>query len=272
LDTRLGSDLSASLSLGLALARRLGDGRRARLKIVTLSVWLAVLGRQLRRPVVLRLRAGAIRVRFSVLDFSTLQALGEVFLEEQYAVDLPEPPKRILDLGSHLGASVLYFRSRYPQARIVAVEPSASLFPILCRNLSGLADLMLHRAAVQATPGTTTFWDAPQSWLGSTTPPPGARQPTRVDVVTIDSLCDAEGWSEVDLLKLDIEGAEFEALEVIERPARFRAVVGELHASPGSENSDRVLARFSSDFVVQTNSPGPGVNHTIFSAVRRDES
>ena len=72
---------------------------------------------------------------------------------------------------------------------------------------------------------------------------------------------------EVDLVKIDVEGAEFDVLPGSERLAEVATVVGEVHAPPGTPESVALLATLTG-FVVTTNEPGEDVPFTVFRATR----
>ena len=91
--------------------------------------------------------------------------LDQVFRQHQYAFDqwpssneifalierrrVENKRPLIVDAGANIGASVVYFASKIPSARIVAIEPAADNFDLLKRNTSGL-DVEPHLAALGA--------------------------------------------------------------------------------------------------------------------------
>jgi hypothetical protein len=56
-------------------------------------------------------------------------------IQGQYGFDLPFQPRVILDAGANIGLTSVYFAKKYPHARIVAIEPEASNFDVLTRNV-----------------------------------------------------------------------------------------------------------------------------------------
>ena len=63
-------------------------------------------------------------------------ALHQIFIEEEYEPLALSHPTAILDLGANVGYSSAYFLSKYPTARVVAVEPDPQNYALCCRNLS----------------------------------------------------------------------------------------------------------------------------------------
>jgi FkbM family methyltransferase len=143
---------------------------------------------------------------------------------------------RILDCGSNIGMSVIYFKDLYPAATIVALEPDPAIFPYLEENvrLNGLDRVELVHAAVADRTGTLTFFsDAKYASRlvgdGDSTPLEG-RQRFEVAAVRLDSLLNEP----VDFMKMNIEGAETRALEAAGEALRnVREMIIEYHHLPG---------------------------------------
>lgn len=216
----------------------------------------------------LRPRRGALTVSlqgpggplaFTVPDYSGLKVLWEVFVDGEYAAAPEAPPRAILDLGANAGATCLYFRLRYPRARIVAVEPNPDLVPILHSNVDGLGVEVLA-AAVAPVEGSVDFHPHAQSWHGSTALVHGAA--VRVPAVALDDLI-AE---DVDLVKIDVEGAELEVIPASRRLPGLAAVIGEIHALKGSAEMERVLEALEG-FDVELAPQPAGVPFRLFRAV-----
>lgn len=70
-------------------------------------------------------------------------ALKEVIEQEEYKRvsdwEIPEDAK-IIDLGSNIGMSILYFDKKYPKAKFIAVEPDKDNYRILSTNTRFLRD------------------------------------------------------------------------------------------------------------------------------------
>jgi FkbM family methyltransferase len=163
---------------------------------------------------------------------------------------------------------VLFFTLRYPGADIVAVEASPQLFPILEANVGDLPGVTLRHAAVSAERGDVVFYEGTSSWSGSTRSGDWVRSATEtaVEGIPLDELL-AE--SPPDLVKIDIEGGEFDVLPTSERLAEVETVLGEIHAPPESPDSDRLLALFEGCELSSTRrDPAISQASTVFSAFR----
>jgi FkbM family methyltransferase len=133
----------------------------------------------------------------------------EIFIDEPYRITLPPSP-RILDCGANTGMSLAYFYSRHPDARITAFGPDKMNFGFLAQNckLNGwTADL--RQVALDRGPGERTWYTfEPAGTLQSgfrtefSSAAPKATYPVRT--AGLSEYIDGH----VDLLKLDVEGAE----------------------------------------------------------------
>ncbi len=133
-------------------------------------------------------------------------------------------------MGANIGLSVLYFRARYPDAVIYAVEPHPESVRKLRCNLASVRDVHILESAVGRQDGTLELSDAPGYSIGVSAhreDDGGGR--IAVPVRRLESVMSDVGLEWVDLLKLDIEGAELDALSPFPVARRAGAVVGELH-------------------------------------------
>jgi len=157
---------------------------------------------------------------------------------------------------------------RYADAEIVGLEPSPRLFRCLAANVAGLPNVTVHHAAVGVGDAPVTFYEGTASWAGSTL----ADQPVQRDsAVTVAGLAlDDLLAPGVDLMKIDIEGGEFEVLPVSSRLADVRTIIGEIHAPPGSEEVRQLLALLPGREIETTPlDPAWPAIYTVFSAVRQ---
>ncbi len=148
----------------------------------------------------------AIRLRTS--DIPTYR---EVFLQQAYRISLRQAPAVIVDAGANIGLTSVYFAIRYPAARIIAVEPEASNFALLKANTSSYANVTPVRAALWKENTGIDVIDPGKGKWGFQTVANGERPGLqRVPGMTVDALMDSCGLDAIDVLKIDIEGAEKE--------------------------------------------------------------
>jgi FkbM family methyltransferase len=160
----------------------------------------------------------------------------DIFIHRIYHFEASCRDPVILDCGSNIGMSILYFKHVYPQARIIGFEPDPAIFPYLEENtaMRGLTDVRLVQAALGLQEGTLTFYsdgkdgsclaeyipsDIPEGWARYVVP----------CVRLWDYLAEP-----VDFLKMNIESAEWKVLADSEdRLRQVQEMVIEYHHLPG---------------------------------------
>jgi FkbM family methyltransferase len=113
----------------------------------------------------------------------------------------------IYDCGANIGMSVLNYRRLYPHSRVLAFEPDPKIAAVLRGNLARnkASDVEVVQAAVWIKSGVISFFM--EGADGSRVLPDVEGKSSAVTVPCIDF---AEFIKEpIDLLKMDIEGAEF---------------------------------------------------------------
>jgi len=133
-----------------------------------------------------------------------------VLVCQQY--DLPfvnHSPRLIIDGGANVGFATRFFAHKFPQARILAVEPDPSNFALLVENTARLPNVTPLQAAIWSrTAGMDLENPSAPGWsrrVRETGTAAGG-----VQAVTIPDLLELAKLDQIDVLKLDIEGAEVE--------------------------------------------------------------
>jgi FkbM family methyltransferase len=132
-----------------------------------------------------------------------------------------KPPAVIYDVGAHVGSWTRLAKSLYPSARIEAFEPLPVHFGGFRAATAAWTDVRLHRCALGRQAGTATLHVADLSAASSLLPltrlcqdeygvRPASAQ--AVPVEALDELAAREQLPPPDLIKLDVQGFELEAL------------------------------------------------------------
>ncbi|HLL53726.1 MAG TPA: FkbM family methyltransferase [Myxococcaceae bacterium] len=179
------------------------------------------------------------------------------------------PGDTFVDVGANWGYFSLLATERVgASGRVVSVEADPRMFSILQRNvaMNALPQVTLVPAAAAAGPGTLKLagFDEEQSnWGISRVVSGGGGKVFEVPAKAVDDLADELGLGSVDLLKMDIEGAEVFALAGMERGLashRYKRILLELHPVQLAEHgttADAVCAR-----LIQAGYTGWRVRHS----------
>lgn len=196
-----------------------------------------------------RYRPGAFVFAFGRLRYVDVLSFrwqyAEIFGRHAYDFDCARPDPVILDCGANVGLSVIAFKHRYPTAHITAFEADPQIAEVLTANLTaaGLADVTVVQAAAWTQAGSVRFTrdGADAGRVDSASGRDEVRAIRLADFVP----------GRVDLLKLDIEGAEYAVLEDLCQTGRIKQidrVVCEVHGRmPDREGVGRILTRLAEE-------------------------
>ena len=192
-----------------------------------------------RGEVIVKLKEGP-RLMLRSPPARDLETAYELFQQEVYrfAVERVGGDVRlIVDLGANAGFSLTYFAWNFPRARFVVFEPNPTLLRALYRNvqLNGLESRVIgHPTAACTTSGDIELTDEESE--SSVLTRPGARTLT----VRGEDLFEALSGLRIDLLKMDIEGAEHGLLADSRFAAlRPRSIVMEWHSTEAHPQGQR---------------------------------
>lgn len=194
-----------------------------------------------------------IYFRPGTVDISTFR---EIFLRKEYALDLPESfkPKLIIDAGANIGFTTLFFLNRYPGSTIISLEPDPGNFKLLKKNSAGYSGLRPIQKALWHHEGFIEVFDQGYGLRGFTVG--DAREPgTGLPATTIRELLKTSQFTQIDILKIDIEGSEKEVFEADTTwLSRTRCLVIELHdrMKPGcSAAVFKAIAQYNFEFSIR---------------------
>jgi FkbM family methyltransferase len=145
----------------------------------------------------------------------------------------------MLDLGANVGLDAIDFADRLGVEQVFCVEASGDNFRLLEKNLArNLPGARAIHAAAVGQPGAYHVEEGAEPGEIRVLPGEGS-----VEALTLPEILDRAGMDHVDLLKIDIEGAEAEIFERAEEWGhRVGAVIGEVHPPLTRERAYEQLA------------------------------
>jgi FkbM family methyltransferase len=165
---------------------------------------------------------------YSKYDFFFKSLYQQIFLDEFYDFNTTKKNPVIVDLGANIGFGVIYWKSKYPDSKILAVEPSVSVYENLLVNINKnefhsvetlnkaiwFENTQLEFAADEMISGSLILEKKlPKKYVVST---------MKLSEINLD---------EIDFLKIDIEGAENYILDDINKIlSRVKNVFIEYHS------------------------------------------
>ncbi|MBI5041737.1 MAG: FkbM family methyltransferase [Gammaproteobacteria bacterium] len=187
------------------------------------------------QPVMFRVRRPGLKHEFFVrIPSSDVLTYRQVFAEREYAFDVRRPPRVIIDAGANVGLTSIFFANQYPDARIIAIEPEPFNYAMLVKNVAPYPNVTPVQGAIWSANIDIDLFDPGAGHWGYVT-----RQADdnaagtwcqKVHGFTLDRLMQDFALEHIDVLKMDIEGAE---RDVLEDPSawidRVDAIIVELH-------------------------------------------
>jgi FkbM family methyltransferase len=170
-----------------------------------------------------------------------VNAYEQIFRREVYRFATTRAAPLVIDGGANTGLATVWFKRRYPNARVLAFEADPDVFALLKANCAALApDAELVPRALW-TAETTLRFRQEGADAGRLLPDGAAGdEAVAVPTVRLRDYLDQE----VDLLKLDVEGVETDLLEDCkDRLGNVRNLFVEYHSFVGRPQTlDRLLA------------------------------
>jgi FkbM family methyltransferase len=195
-------------------------------------------------------------------SFSAIEVFCEIFKENahlKFRQFMPGKPSVILDIGANQGFFSLKLKKLYPDAHIIAVEPNPIEFDKLQKNMIAnkcCDTINIENLAVADTTGVINMEIVPQigaiggkkvsiperSWMKDE-----FVKTIQVHSTSLDDLLKKYSFSKrIDLVKIDVEGFEFDILKNSKSLNKIDRVVIEYHSKKLKKDLIEVLE--SNDF------------------------
>lgn len=170
---------------------------------------------------------------------AAISTFNEIFDDKYYLIKTNRESPLIIDGGANIGIATIFFKDMYPQARIICFEPDPNAFQVLSKNVevNNLTNVTLINAALAKDNGIIDFYGQihskePDARGNSIVEAWGLQRAVsntiQVEAVKLSSYINEP----VDLLKLDIEGAEQQVLEEVQGKLHFvNQITLEIHQS-----------------------------------------
>lgn len=189
---------------------------------------IALRAKGVKHPLFLRLRTS---------DAGVYQ---DIFLKKEYAYETSFLPRTIVDVGANCGMTSVFYANRYPAATVVAVEPETSNYLALLENTRAYPNIIPIHAALWSEDGQVEIfpgWPRLSKWgkWGFR-----VREGNGCRALTLTSLMREVGIQTVDILKIDVEGAERDIFSTCDWMDAVKLLAIELHDRDWPGCSDAV--------------------------------
>lgn len=166
----------------------------------------------------------------------------EIFFKETYYLALTQKSIRVIDCGTNIGVSLLYIKIRAPRAQVLCFEPNPAAREVLEKNIEANKwgkEVKVLPYALGKEKGTVDFFVEEKEATSSGGSIGRHRKNTSRGLNSYPVKMDILSHyieNNIDFLKVDIEGAEFEVLEELKTERKLPLVAAlqlEYHYIPG---------------------------------------
>ena len=208
------------------------------LKVAGMSGLLfAIKGKVMNSEVILNVKRKDIKFPISLrVPSSDIPTYKQVFINQDYDFIVETPPKVIVDAGANIGLASVYFANKYPGAMIIAIEPEEDNFELLKRNVEPYRNVIPIHSALWNKNELINLVDPGLGSWGFMTEEASISEKTlgkysrTVKAMTLGKIISDYQLNKIDILKIDIEGAEKEVFEDTSSWIRkVEALIIELH-------------------------------------------
>jgi len=175
-----------------------------------------------------------IIIRAQTSDEYTFQ---QIFVEKQYSFKYTGQPATIIDAGANIGLAAIYFANRFPNSKIICLEPEQSNFELLKKNTCSYPQISIIRKGLW---GSNTFLKVNDNGLdnwGFSVNECDRHEPGAIEALSVGSIMQEFTLEQLDLIKMDVEGSEKNIMEnATDWLPSCKTLVIELHdrMAPGS--------------------------------------
>lgn len=141
---------------------------------------------------------------------SDILTFRQVFFDEEYQIENINEPKVIIDCGANIGLSAVYFKNKYPNSTIIAVEPEHSNYELLVRNTVKYDNIHCLEGGIWNKSTNLEIKDIGLGNWGFIIEESDIETNNSIKAYTIDDILTKFQIEQIDILKIDIEGSEKE--------------------------------------------------------------
>ena len=179
---------------------------------------------------------------------SDILVFYKIFLNREYD-DNYNNPSVIIDAGANIGLFSIFMKSKYPNAKIIAIEPDVENFKILEKNLACYTNVYLENSGLWSKDCKLVVYDKNNYGKMGLVVKEDLINGT-INGISVDSIMHKYALSRIDLFKLDIETSEKEVFTAGYEKwlIKTKLIVIELHDWLGVECSKPFFSAINNAF------------------------
>ena len=179
-----------------------------------------------------------IFIRNNTTDIPTFY---QTIYNEDYNIAYDFHPKVIIDCGANIGLATVFFKNKFPEAKIISIEPEQSNFNLLLKNTSKYSDVFCLNGGIWNKATNLVIQDSGKGNWGFRCKETSNSNEFSVRAIPLGEIIKEHNIDCIDILKIDIEGSEKELFEsnVENWLPKTRVIIIETHdrINPGASKS-----------------------------------
>ena len=162
---------------------------------------------------------------------SDVPTFYQVFYRLDYELDYTDVPEVIVDCGANIGLSTVFFKNKFPNSKIIAVEPEESNYQLLLQNIDGYNDIYPLKKGIWNKKTNLTVENIGLGNWGFVVKEANFEDEKTIKAVSIDEIMRMYNLEYIDILKIDIEGSEKELFDLNSEKwlPYIKCIIVELH-------------------------------------------
>lgn len=144
---------------------------------------------------------------------SDVHVFTQVIYRKEYELKYRVNPTVIVDCGANIGFSTIFFKNKFPEATVIAVEPESGNFKILKKNTEKYSNIHCLKRGIWNRSTNLKIVDHNRGNWGFTVEETETPDETTIPAISIDQIMKDYQLDHIDILKIDIEGSEKKLFE-----------------------------------------------------------
>lgn len=141
------------------------------------------------------------------------ETFKEIFNKNIYDVKLPIVPNYIIDAGSNTGFASLFFKLKFPKSKIITLEIETENVKMIRKNLQKFSDIDIIQKGLFNKKTFFKIEDPYKATNSFVIKEVSKNEKYDIESITIDEIITLKKIETIDVLKIDIEGAEKDLFE-----------------------------------------------------------
>ena len=179
---------------------------------------------------------------------SDVNVYYHTFVEKEFFIPLKiQNSQTIIDAGANIGLTALLFHQEYPLSKIIAIEPEISNYKLLVKNTKEISNIIPLQKGLWSSSKHLRIENPENEKWAFRTKEVFDGEGYDIDGINVSSLIEKYQLVTIDILKIDIEGAEKEIFSKHEDEwlPKVKWIVIEIHGNECRTICERALLQYS---------------------------